>query len=120
MINYNENFINESEHDLLNRGFLYGDSVFESIKIINNKIIFWEDHYMRLMSSMRIARIEISQNYTPEFFRSQILNTISKVNSNFSGRVRLSVFRDGGGYYTPVSMSPNFIIHCAAILWMWL
>ena len=112
MINYNENFINESEHDLLNRGFLYGDSVFESIKIINNKIIFWEDHYMRLMSSMRIARIEISQNYTPEFFRSQILNTISKVNSNFSGRVRLSVFRKGGGYYTPISMSSSFIIHC--------
>ena len=112
MINYNENFINESEYDLLNRGFLYGDSVFESIKIINNKIIFWEDHYMRLMSSMRIARIEISQNYTPEFFRLQILNTISKVNSNFSGRVRLSVFRKGGGYYTPISMSSSFIIHC--------
>ena len=113
MINYNENFIDESEHDLLNRGFLYGDSVFESIKIINNKIIFWEDHYMRLMSSMRIARIEIPQNYTPEFFKSQILNTISNVNSNFYGRVRLSVFREGGGYYTPISMSPNFIIHCA-------
>ena len=113
MINYNENFIDESEHDLLNRGFLYGDSVFESIKIINNKIIFWEEHYMRLMSSMRIARIEIPQNYTPEFFKSQILNTISNVNSNFYGRVRLSVFREGGGYYTPISMSPNFIIHCA-------
>ena len=113
MINYNENFIYESEHDLLNRGFLYGDSVFESIKIINNKIIFWEDHYMRLMSSMRIARIEIPQNYTPEFFRSQILNTICKVNSDFCGRVRLSIFREGGGYYTPVSMSPSFIIHCA-------
>ena len=112
MINYNENFINESEHDLLNRGFLYGDSVFESIKIINNKIIFWEDHYMRLMSSMRITRIEIPQNYTPEFFRIQILNTISKLNSNFSGRVRLSVFREGGGYYAPSSMSPSFIIHC--------
>ena len=41
MINYNENFINKSESDLLNRGFLYGDSVFESIKIINNNIIFW-------------------------------------------------------------------------------
>ena len=69
MINYNENFINKSESDLLNRGFLYGDSVFESIKIINNNIIFWEDHYMRLMSSMRIIRIEIPQTYTPNFFK---------------------------------------------------
>ena len=56
------------EHDLLNRGFLYGDSVFESIKIINNKIIFWEDHYMRLMSSMRIARIEIPHNLYSRIF----------------------------------------------------
>ena len=115
MINYNENFINKSESDLLNRGFLYGDSVFESIKIINNNIIFWEDHYMRLMSSMRIIRIEIPQTYTPNFFKLQILSTISKIDSVFTGRVRLTIFRNGAGYYTPNSMSPSFIINCSAI-----
>jgi|TARA_B100000768_G_scaffold139458_1_gene130768 branched-chain amino acid aminotransferase len=114
MINYNENYINKSESDLLNRGFLYGDSVFESIRVVNNQIIFWEDHYMRLMSSMRIVRIEIPHNYTPQFLKSQILNTISRVDSNFSGRVRLSIFREGGGYYTPNIMTPSFIIHCSA------
>ena len=115
MINYNENFINKSESDLLNRGFLYGDSVFESIKIINNNIIFWEDHYMRLMSSMRIIRIEIPETYTPNFFKLQILSTISKIDSVFTGRVRLTIFRNGAGYYTPNSMSPSFIINCSAI-----
>ena len=95
MINYNENYINKSDSDLLNRGFLYGDSVFESIRIVNNKIIFWEDHYMRLMSSMRIIRIEIPQSYTPDFFKLQITNTISKVNSSFTGRVRLDYFPRG-------------------------
>ena len=115
MINYNENYINKSESDLLNRGFLYGDSVFESIKIINNNIIFWEDHYMRLMSSMRIIRIEIPQSYTPDFFKVQITNTISKVNPSFTGRVRLTIFRDGGGYYAPELSSSSFIINCSVI-----
>ena len=115
MINYNENYINKSGSDLLNRGFLYGDSVFESIRIVNNKIIFWEDHYMRLMSSMRIIRIEIPQSYTPDFFKVQITNTFSKVNSSFTGRVRLTIFRDGGGYYAPELLSPSFIINCSVI-----
>ena len=115
MINYNENYINKSDSDLLNRGFLYGDSVFESIRIVNNKIIFWEDHYMRLMSSMRIIRIEIPQSYTPDFFKVQITNTFSKVNSSFTGRVRLTIFRDGGGYYAPELSSPSFIVNCSVI-----
>lgn len=115
MINYNENYINKSDSDLLNRGFLYGDSVFESIRIVNNKIIFWEDHYMRLMSSMRIIRIEIPQSYTPDFFKVQITNTISKVNPSFTGRVRLTIFREGGGYYTPELSSPSFIVNCSVI-----
>ena len=115
MINYNENYINKSDSDLLNRGFLYGDSVFESIRIVNNKIIFWEDHYMRLMSSMRIIRIEIPQSYTPDFFKVQITNTVSKVNPSFTGRVRLTIFRDGGGYYAPELSSPSFIVNCSVI-----
>ena len=36
-----------------NRGFNYGDGIFETIRVINNEMLFWEDHYFRLMSSMR-------------------------------------------------------------------
>ena len=112
MINYNGNLNNKSSLDLINRAFLFGDSVFETIKIVNNKICFWEDHYLRLMSSLRIIRIEIPILYTPEYFEDQILKTISRVSINFSGRVRLSIFRSGEGLYTPKSMEPTFIIHC--------
>lgn len=113
MINYNGNLNNKSSIGLINRAFLFGDSVFETIKIVNNKICFWEDHYLRLMSSLRIIRIEIPILYTPEYFEDQILKTISRVNKNFSGRVRLSIFRSGEGLYTPKSMEPIFIIHCS-------
>ena len=110
MINYNGNFQDSLIKDFNNRGFLYGDSVFETIKIIDNKIIFWEEHYLRLMSSMRILRIEIPNNYTPEFFEEQIIKTNQKIDPLFSGRVRLSVYRDGKGLYLPKNNSPAFVI----------
>ena len=50
MINFNGQLTEQSYQIENNRGFLYGDSVFESIRIIDGKICFWEDHYFRLIS----------------------------------------------------------------------
>ena len=110
MINYNGNFKDSSSDDFNNRGFLYGDSIFETIKIIDNKIIFWEEHYLRLMSSMRILRIDIPNNYTPEFFEKEITKTNLKIDSLFSGRVRLTIYRGGRGLYLPDNNFPVFVI----------
>ena len=110
MINYNGNLKDHYLNDFTNRAFLYGDSVFETIKVVNNKIMFWEEHYLRLMSSMRILRINIPSIYTPDFFENQIIKTIINLDKSFSGRVRLSVFRDGKGYYMPEINEPIFII----------
>jgi branched-chain amino acid aminotransferase len=72
--------------------------------------MFWEEHYLRLMSSMRILRINIPPFYTPDFFENQIIKTIINLDKYFSGRVRLTVFRDGKGYYMPEINEPIFII----------
>ena len=111
MTNYNGNIKDLSSDDFNNRGFLYGDSVFETIKIVDNKIIFWEEHYLRLMSSMRILRIEIPNNYTPEFFENEIIKTNLKTDSSFSGRVRLTIYRGGSGLYLPNNNFPIFVIN---------
>ena len=111
MTNYNGNIKDLSSDDFNNRGFLYGDSVFETIKIVDNKIIFWEEHYLRLMSSMRILRIEIPNNYTPEFFEKEIIKTNLKTDSSVSGRVRLTIYRGGSGLYLPNNNFPIFLIN---------
>ena len=111
MTNYNGNIKDLSSDDFNNRGFLYGDSVFETIKIVDNKIIFWEEHYLRLMSSMRILRIEIPNYYTPEFFENEIIKTNLKTDSSFSGRVRLTIYRGGSGLYLPNNNFPIFVIN---------
>ena len=84
-----------------NRAFLYGDAVFETVKILDNKILFLEDHYFRLMSSMRILRMEIPMHFTMEFFENELLSKAIAENIETSARARITVYRQDGGYYLP-------------------
>ena len=69
MINFNGSIVSQNSNILTqNRAFLYGDAVFETVKIVDSKVLFLEDHYFRLMSSMRILRMEIPMNFTMEYF----------------------------------------------------
>ncbi len=96
---------------LKNRGFTYGDSVFETIRVINGKIIFWEDHYFRLMASMRIMRMEIPLTFSPEFLEDQIKELVISNNLENSGaRIRFTVYRREGGYYTPETRDIDYLI----------
>ena len=104
MINFNGELLQENEASLsiTNRGYAYGDSVFETIRVINGKVMFWEDHYFRLMASMRIMRMEIPNEFSPEFLEEQIINLIKENNlQDKPVRVKFSVFRKEGGLYTP-------------------
>lgn len=111
MVNYNGN-IQENSGVLVeaNRGFLYGDSVFETIKVLDNKVLFLEDHYFRLMASMRICRMEIPMSFTMEFIEEQIIKLVSFLPKSNSFRVRFSVFRNSDGFYNPVSNEVEFIV----------
>ncbi|GAA4977388.1 aminotransferase class IV [Algibacter aquimarinus] len=112
MINFNENILEDNALlSVQNRGFAYGDALFETIKISYGKLLFWEDHYFRLMASMRIMRMEIPMNFTMEYLEKQIQNTINASQlSNASSRVKLTVFRNEGGLYLPETNNVGFVI----------
>ena len=93
-----------------NRSFLYGDGIFETIKVVDGKLLFLEDHYFRLMASMRIVRMKIPINFTMEFFESQILLLTEALSISDSARVRVTVFRNDGGFYLPNENSVSYII----------
>jgi len=104
MINFNGNILPKEELKLSfeNRGYKYGDGLFETLKVVNGKIFFWEDHYFRLMASMRIMRMDIPMNFTMEFLENEIKKTIEANKlSQASARVRLNVDRGEGGKYLP-------------------
>ena len=116
MINFNGKILDESDQLSNNRGFLYGDAVFETLKIVNNKILFWEDHYFRLMSSMRIIRLDIPETYTPKFLKENIIKIHQKKSLTGNSRVRITVFRYSSGKYRPESNTSSFIISCEEVL----
>ena len=78
--------------------------------------MFWEDHYFRLMASMRLLRMEIPMTFTPEYFVDQCMQLIQaqEVDSP-AWRLRLTVFRASGGRYTPKHNRVAFVIGCEPI-----
>lgn len=116
MINFNGNLVAHDTNLLTqNRAFLYGDAVFETVKIVNNKIIFLEDHYFRLMASMRILRMEIPMYFTMEYLEKQILSVVQKNGFSTSARARITVYRNDGGYYLPQTNTVSFLIHSTSL-----
>lgn len=116
MINYNGSLISEEELQLTNqnRAFKYGDGIFETIKVQNGKIVFLEDHYFRLMASMRMLRMKIPMKFTLEFFEEEIKKTTAAFNSNLL-RIRINVYRKDGGLYTPLTNEVDYIIEVKEI-----
>ena len=116
MINFNGQLVSDTATvSNSNRAFLYGDGVFETLKIVNNKILYLEDHYFRLMASMRIVRMQIPANFTLEFIEHQILALVNELNINDSARVRFTVFRNDGGFYLPETRTISYIIQAFPI-----
>ena len=77
---------------LLNRSFLFGDSVWVSFFIRNGQIIMAEESYFFLMASMRKMRLNIPLTYTLEFFQELFQNEVlSKGIQN--GIVQLMAYR---------------------------
>ena len=116
MINFNGKFLEKESNSLNsnNRAFKYGDGLFETVKVIDSEVCFLEDHYFRLMASMRMLRMEIPLNFTMEFLEEEILKTVAKLNLK-KARVRLNVFRKEGGLYKPTSNKIDFLIEVAEL-----
>ncbi len=112
MVNFNATLL-EKESCVLsinNRGFKYGDSLFETIKVKEGGICFLEDHYFRLMASMRMLRMEIPMNFTLEYLEEQIENLIKILEDKSISKIRCTVFRKDGGLYAPINHDIDFLI----------
>lgn len=113
MVNSNGHILKKEDASLsiYNRGFAYGDAVFETIKISHNKVLFLEDHYFRLMASMRILRMEIPMYFTLEFLETELLKLIAANNqSHLTIRAKLQVWRKEGGLFNPITNDVDFLI----------
>ncbi|MFD2827732.1 aminotransferase class IV [Leeuwenhoekiella polynyae] len=109
MINFNGTLTENPQFTAYNRGMLYGDAVFETIRYTSGKLTFWEDHYFRLMASMRILRMEIPMHFKLENLEEELLKVIEAEGlKTKSASVRLTVTRNEGGKYLPEDNGVGF------------
>lgn len=93
-----------------NRAFRYGDSLFESIRICNNHVMFLRDHISRLKLGMTILRMNLPSELNTENVHDFIQHLIRHNAHAPNGRIRLTVFRNDGGHYSPESNDISFLI----------
>ncbi|SIR14987.1 aminotransferase class IV [Maribacter ulvicola] len=105
LLDDNTSFLNEN-----NRGIHLGDAVFEELRVLNGDIIFLEDHYLRLMSSMRILRMEIPMYFTMEFMEQEILKSISENGLKEAKHIKFTVFRNSQNNFSISDHSISYLI----------
>ena len=98
-----------------NRAFRYGDSIFETIKYTNGKIMFLADHIKRLKLGMTTLRMNVPTEFTVANIEQLIFHLIEQNEISKEARIRLTVFRNEGGYYTPSTNDISFLIETEAV-----
>ena len=82
----------------LNRGFLYGDAVYEVWRSYGRVLFAWGEHWTRLQASAHALAMEIP--WTQDFLFAQIKHTVRAFAEKMGNRgevyVRLQIFRGEG------------------------
>ncbi len=102
--------VGEKVIGIQNRSFRYGDGLFESMSWKNGDIQFLEYHIDRLQKGMNLLKLEGAQLFDAFFIRQKVEQLIKKNNLKGFARVRLSVYRGGGGLYSPETNKASFIL----------
>jgi branched-chain amino acid aminotransferase len=90
-----------------NRGFKYGDGLFESMRLMKGELKFADLHADRLQRGMKALKIDGYSQMDAWFLkeRTELLATRNKCRH---GRIRLTVYRDAEGLYTPSQNKMGF------------
>ena len=92
-----------------NRAFRYGDGLFETMCIANGQLKFVHLHADRLQRGMEALKIE-GHILMDTWFLKNISEDIAVRNKAKHGRLRLTVFRDAAGLYTPSQNKNNWCL----------
>lgn len=94
--------------DTSNRSLKYGDGIFETMRLLKGKIMFWDDHYARLERGLKYLKID-NGTKGKDFWEKEIERLVVK-NHYTEARIKLTVYRDSPGLYTPMGNRLGFIL----------
>lgn len=93
-----------------NRSYLYGDGLFESIRIVNGKAINIENHFKRISEGAKVLKMRLPSFYSVEFFTQKIQELVTKSGIEEGGKCKISIDRAAGGTYFPETNEVTYFI----------
>lgn len=99
----------------LNRAFKYGDGLFETIRVREQKILHLETHFERLSRGLDFLQMQTTANaLTLADFKEIITQEIDK-QSDVNLRIRITFFRQSGGLYTPQKQAWDYVTETSSL-----
>ncbi|RXK81339.1 aminotransferase class IV [Filimonas effusa] len=109
-INFNGTIATEVAISPDSRGFKFGDGFFETIKMVNGKMILASYHFDRLFQSLQLLQFQPPPSFNANALHEQVLK-LTQLNGHAQhARIRITVFRGNGGLYDPENHLPNYLI----------
>jgi branched-subunit amino acid aminotransferase/4-amino-4-deoxychorismate lyase len=93
-----------------NRSFRYGDGVFESMRLLNGKLSFAQQHMKRLMNGVHLLQLHLPDQFLVYSLDDWCKKLAEKNEIKGAARIRFTVFRNDGGYYHPLTNEASWII----------
>jgi branched-subunit amino acid aminotransferase/4-amino-4-deoxychorismate lyase len=116
-INFNGEIHNEDDKILTiaNRGFRYGDGIFETMRMIDGKLKFADLHADRLQNGMKAVKLEGYSQLDSYFLKEKTEELCKRNKIQQNARFRLTVFRDSMGLYTPEQNKNAYSLEVSAL-----
>jgi branched-chain amino acid aminotransferase len=116
-INYNGEILDEEDRifTLGNRGFKYGDGLFESMRMTKGKLNFADLHADRLQKGMKTLKLEGYSQMDAYFLKDKVEEICKRNKITQNARLRLTVFRNAEGFYTPTQNKNAYTLEVAPL-----
>lgn len=114
---YNGEFLLPKELNITaeNRSFKYGDGVFETFRCFGSVAPLFDLHYNRLVRALTVLGINIKSLPSREVLLRKIELLINKNKFFISSRIRLAVYRNEGGLYTPTTNDCSYVMEASPL-----
>ncbi len=111
-ISYNGNVLPKSQAKIAasNRGTLYGDGVFETMRCKGIIPPFYDLHWQRLQAGLSFLKMDFREVFSKQSLLVAIQQLLHKEKMYTACSVRVNCFRKEGGKYTPTNHGVEFFI----------
>lgn len=110
---FNGNLIpeNESSHLYDNRGFLFGDGFFETMRMHEGRLLWKTHHSERISKSMDLLQLDPNPLLSVDSIEEQVIRLAKENDTGENVRIRLSIFRSSSGYYLPETNACGYLLN---------